>query len=147
MENHPKGVSISLTVRDGAAALDFYARAFGAGEVCRMAGPSGGVAHAEMTIGPTTVYLSEEAPEFHAVALPTDRLSSASFTILVDDCDAAHTRAVEAGAKSLVEPIDEFWGMRHALVADPFGFRWYLGQVIEQLSHEEVAARAAKLMK
>ena len=40
-----------IIVNDGARALEFYARAFGAREVLRMPGPNNRVGHAEIAIG------------------------------------------------------------------------------------------------
>lgn len=138
-------VSLSLTVRDAAIALDFYARALGAKELFRLPTPDGGVAHAEFMIGNTHIYISDEAPEWHAKAMPEDGLASCLFAIMTDNCDDAYQQAVAAGAKSLGEPTDQFWGMRSAMVKDPYGYRWSFAQRIETLSPEEIMARAEKL--
>ncbi len=135
-------VSISLTVKEGAAALDFYAEAFGAEETYRMEAPGGAVAHAEFKIGNTLIFLSEEAPEWHAKALPKSRMASCLFSIAVEDCDASFERALKAGAKPLSKPQDQFWGQRSAVVRDPFGYRWSFGQKIEEVSNEELDRRA-----
>lgn len=137
-------VSFSLTVRDAAAALDFYARALGAKELFRLATPDGGVAHAEFMVGNTQIFISDEAPEWHARAMPEDGLASCLFSIMTDNCDDAYKRAVDAGAQSLGEPMDQFWGMRSAMVKDPYGYRWAFVQRIETLSNEEIVARARK---
>ncbi len=50
----PKGyhwVTPYLSVRGGAAAIEFYKKAFGAKEIMRMPGPSGNISHAEIEIG------------------------------------------------------------------------------------------------
>src|SRR5437762_2545991 len=52
-----------LIVKDAAAALDFYKKAFGATEVMRLADPSGKVGHAEIKIGDSTIMLADEFPE------------------------------------------------------------------------------------
>jgi hypothetical protein len=52
-----------LRLHDTAAAIDFYARAFGAKELFRLVEPSGRVGHAEVKIGPVTIMLSDEYPE------------------------------------------------------------------------------------
>eukprot|EP01031_Cornospumella_fuschlensis_P013103 gene13103-16019_t len=53
-------VTPSLTVRDGAAALDFYVKAFGAVEAYRLPEPgSGKIMHAEFRIGNSTMMLSD----------------------------------------------------------------------------------------
>src|SRR6266853_1880497 len=51
-----------LTVRDAAAAIDFYKRAFGAKELHRMASPDGKVMHADIKIGDSHIFLSDEFP-------------------------------------------------------------------------------------
>jgi len=46
--------------------------------------------------------------------------------IVVPDVDAAHRRAVDAGATSLYEPMDQHYGARDSAVRDAFGNEWYL---------------------
>jgi uncharacterized glyoxalase superfamily protein PhnB len=135
-------VSLSLTVRDANAALDFYARALGAKELFRLPAPDGSVAHAEFMVGNTHIYISDEAPEWHAKAMPDDGMAACLFTIMTDNCDDAYRRALDAGAHSLGEPTDQFWGMRSAMVKDPYGYRWSFAQRTENLSSEEIMARA-----
>jgi PhnB protein len=55
-----------LIVRNAPAALEFYARAFGATEVLRMQGPDGSIVYAEMQNGNARVYLAEENPKMGA---------------------------------------------------------------------------------
>jgi len=138
-------VSLSLTVKNGNDALDFYTRAFGAEELYRMSMPDGGVAHAEFMIGNTKIYLSEDSPEWHAEAMPEGTKASCLFSIATDSCDDAFQRAVEAGGKPLSEPEDQLWGCRSAMIQDAFGYRWSFGQFIEEVSPEEMARRAKEL--
>ena len=135
-------VSFSLTVKDASSALNFYSEAFGAAELYRIPTPEGGVAHAEFMIGNTRIYISDEAPEWHAFAIPEDSLASCLFSVMTEDCDRSYNRAIKAGAESLSEPINHFWGTRSALVKDPFGYRWSLNQKVEEVSPEELARRA-----
>ena len=138
-------VSLSLTCKDASAALDFYTKAFNAQELYRMPTPGGGVAHAEFMIGNTRIYISDESEEWHAFAMPEGTMASCLFSIATDDCDKAYNHAVEAGAHSLEGPEDKFWGMRSALVKDPFGYRWSFGQFIEEVSPEEMQRRAEEM--
>lgn len=138
-------VSLSLTTRDSAAALEFYVRAFGAEEIFRLPDPQGGVAHAEFRIGNTHIFISDEAEDWHAKALPDGILAPCLFTIGTDDCDAAFRKAVEAGADPLSEPVDQFWGERSAMVKDPFGYRWGIAQHVEDVSPEELERRVKEL--
>ena len=135
-------VSLSLTVKDAARALSFYSEALGAEELFRMPSPEGGVAHAEFMIGNTRIYISDEAVEWHAFAMPESAMASCLFSIMTEDCDTAYNRAIKAGAESLSEPENNFWGSRSALVKDPFGYRWSLNQKIEDVSPEELERRA-----
>src|SRR5215813_4540417 len=49
-----------LRVRNAAAAIDFYVRAFGAREILRFEIPGGPIAHAELAIGNAVVNVAEE---------------------------------------------------------------------------------------
>ena len=138
-------ICISLTVKNTAEALEFYARAFNAKELFRMPLPDGGVGHAEFMIGNTRVCISDESEEWHAYAMPDGMAAPCLFAIQVDNCDQAFEQAVTAGAKTLNEPIDYFWGMRSAMVNDPYGYRWALGQRVEEVSPEEMMKRAKDL--
>ncbi|MBD5780184.1 VOC family protein [Pelagicoccus sp. NFK12] len=135
-------VNLSLTVKDGNKALDFYANAFGATELYRMPTPAGGVAHAEFQIGSSKIYLSDESEDWHAYAMPAGAKASCLFSIAVENCDEACAKALGAGAEVLNEPADMFWGARYAMVKDPFGYRWALTQIVEELSPEEMDRRA-----
>jgi PhnB protein len=135
-------VSLSLTVKHAAAALSFYSEAFGAEELLRMPSPEGDVAHAEFKIGNTLIYISGEAADWHAFAMPEGAMASCLFSIVTEDCDAAYDRAIQAGAKSLSEPRDQFWGARSALIKDPYGYRWSFIQKTEDVSPEELERRA-----
>ena len=56
-----------LVIKGAAEAIEFYKRAFGAEEVCRMPFPAedGGVkiGHAELQIGDSKLFLADEFPE------------------------------------------------------------------------------------
>jgi uncharacterized glyoxalase superfamily protein PhnB len=45
----------------------------------------------------------------------------------VDDVDAFHRRALDAGAEVLKAPTDEPWGMREMALRSPDGHRFMLG--------------------
>lgn len=139
-------VSISLTVKNAAEALDFYIKALGAKELYRMPKPDGGVFHAEFMIGNSLLYISDEAPDWHAVAMPEGTTASCLFAINTEDCEQSFAAAVAAGATALKQPKDEFWGARSAMVKDPFGYRWNFSQKTEEVSPEEMEKRAKEVM-
>jgi uncharacterized glyoxalase superfamily protein PhnB len=135
-----------FNVHDAAAALDFYRDAFGAIETHRLVGTDGRIGHAEMVIGTSTMMLADEYPEVGALSPQTLNGTSCSFRIdvgEVDRVDAVYRRAIELGATSIIEPADQFYGDRSAMVRDPFGQRWSITAKAEDLAFEEYEARAA----
>ena len=103
----------------------------------RMDGPDGGVAHAEVVIGDSVVMVGGADGE----SAPT----SASIHLYVSDCDATYARALQAGATSVSEPEDQFYGDRMAGVRDPSGTTWWLATRFETLTPEEMARRSEEL--
>ncbi len=101
----------NLVVRDGAAALDFYAKAFGAEEILRLHEPDGRVAHAELSLFGGVISVASEYPSLSFLGPTSDRISY-TLTVYVEDVDAVAARAVAAGAR-LERPIEvEFYGGR-----------------------------------
>jgi uncharacterized glyoxalase superfamily protein PhnB len=131
-----------LCAADASAALDFYAEAFGAVERMRMVDDTGRLGHAEFTIGDVVFYLADEHPEYGVLSPSTLGGSPVSLQLLVDDVDTSYARAVSAGATGERPPSDQFHGNRNATLRDPFGHRWSLTRPVEQLTAEELAARA-----
>lgn len=131
-----------LHVRGAAKAIDFYKSVFGATEVLRMPQPDGRITHAEIRIGNSIVMLADEFPE-RDVHGPR-HFGGVPMTLMhyTEDCDSIYKKAVAAGAKSLREPADQFYGDRMAGFEDPFGFQWYVATHIKDMSPEELQAAA-----
>jgi PhnB protein len=132
-----------LCVRGGAAAIDFYTRVFGAQELMRLTYPDGRIAHAELKLGPGTLMLVDELPEYGIQSPLAFGGTGTTIHLHVDDVDALTTRALEAGATVLRAPTDEGHGERQARLRDPFGHEWLLGHQIEAVSPEEIQRRFA----
>ena len=63
----------------------------------------------------------------------------------VEDVDRIFAQANAAGATAMMPLEDQFWGDRTGTLVDPFGHRWYVSTHKEDLTEEEIGARAAKL--
>src|ERR1043165_6310077 len=87
-----------LIVRGGAAAIDFYTKAFGAVELFRFPAPDGKIGHAEIKIGDSPIMLADEYPDMGYKSPLTIGGSPVSLMIYVDDVDSVFNRAVESGA-------------------------------------------------
>ncbi len=126
-----------LTVDGAGKLIDFMKEAFGAQERMRMPMPDGKVAHAELTIGDSVIMVSDATPEFSAMP--------GSIHLYVEDCDATFKKAVAAGARSQMEPKDQFYGDRSANVTDPAGNRWSIATHIEDVGEEDMMKRMSEM--
>jgi PhnB protein len=142
-----RGATPFLTVKDPAAALDFYHAAFGAVERVRLLEPGGQIAHAEFDIGEARFMLGHEYPGMGFSSPETLGGSPVTLHLYVDDVDAVVARAAAAGATVLRPPSDEFYGDRSARLRDPFGFTWGFATRKEEVSPEEMQRRLDALMK
>jgi PhnB protein len=136
-----------LSCKNAAAAIDFYGKAFGAGELMRMTQPDGRVGHAEIQIGAARIMLADEFPEMGFRSPASLGGSPVGIHIYVADVDALAERAVAAGAKLLRPVADQFYGDRSATLEDPFGHRWFFATHKEDVSPEELRRRHEAMTK
>ncbi|MFQ5719970.1 MAG: VOC family protein [Acidobacteriota bacterium] len=130
-------VTPSIVIKDAAAAIEFYRKAFGAEVALRLSGPEESVVHAEIQIGDSIIMLGEEGPGHHVQSPAAVKSTTATLHIYVEDVDAAHRRAVAAGATEIMPPVDMFWGDRFSSLTDPFGHSWSLATHKKDLSPAE----------
>src|ERR1700733_10890660 len=122
-------------VCDGVAkVIDFITKAFDAKEISRMSRPDGKVMHAEVKIGDSPIMFGEP--------LEASKARLGSVYMYVEDTDAVYKRAIQAGAQSVMEPADQFYGDRNAGVIDQSGNYWWIATHIEDVSDEEIKKRA-----
>jgi uncharacterized glyoxalase superfamily protein PhnB len=138
-----------LVIKGASEAIEFYKRAFGAEEICRMPMPGNDgqmkIGHAELRIGDSVLFLADEFPSYGSVG-PGDT-SPVSLHLYVTDVDASYSRAVEAGAKATMPVADMFWGDRYGKLVDPFGHNWSMATHKEDLTPEQMEERMAGAMK
>ncbi len=136
-------VSPMLTVSDGAAAIDFYVKAFDAEELGRVPGPDGKkLYHAALRINGSVVMLNDDFPEMTDGKSMTPTAlggSPVSIHLTVTDVDAKFQKAVDAGATVVMPLEDAFWGDRYGELRDPFGHLWSMGQPVREVSEQEIA--------
>jgi PhnB protein len=135
-----------LAVKGGAAALEFYGKAFGAKERFRMPGATeDSIGHAEFVIGDSILMLADESP--YGKSPLSLGGNSVSIVLYVEDADAIFDQAVSAGAKVTRPLRDEFYGDRSGTVEDPFGHHWHIMTHKEDVSPEEMNRRMAEMTK
>ena len=127
-------------VVDGAQKLiDFLKQAFDANESFCMRGAGEKVMHAEVVIGDSTIMIADVTPQSQA--------RSSMIYLYVEDVDAVYQRAVQAGATSIKEPANQFYGDRSAGVTDAVGNYWGIATHVEDVPPEEIAKRAEAFAK
>ena len=120
-----------LSVRRGAAALEFYKRAFGAEELFRLEAPDGAIV-AQLSIGEREFWISDESPEHLNFSPETLGGGTVRMILVAEDPDALFEHVVEAGATIVQSMSDEPYGWRIGRIADPFGHHWEIGKPIDQ---------------
>jgi PhnB protein len=136
-----------LVVKDAAAAIEYYKKAFGATETLRMAAPNGRIGHAEIKVGDSPIMLADECPEMGYRGPQALGGSPVSLLLYVEDVDARFSRAVAAGAKPVQPVQDQFYGDRSGTLTDPFGHTWTIATHKEDLSAEEIGRRFQEFAK
>ena len=136
-----------LVVNDARAAIQFYKEAFGAKELCVLAGPAGRVMHAEIQIGDSNLMLSDEYPGMDVLGPLSRGGATSSLMIYVKDVDQLFEQAVKAGCTVKLPLTNQFWGDRYAKLADPFGHQWAIATHVEDVSGEEIDRRSKEIAK
>ncbi|MEN3537506.1 VOC family protein [Microbispora sp. ZYX-F-249] len=118
----PRIVQVTINVADLAGSISFYRAAFDA------------VFNEEISSFQFGAWPSEDfflltvAHELNEHGKHDGPTGVSQFGLLVDDVDAAHRRAVDAGAIEVCPPADKPWKPRSSCVADPSGNRINLYQ-------------------
>jgi PhnB protein len=123
-----------LVVEDVPRLIDFLKAAFGAVETERVDGPGGRVAHAEVRIGDSIVMMGGAMERFPAI--------QTMLYVYVPDADAVYGQALQAGATSVMEPANQFYGDRSGGVKDPAGNTWWIATHVEDVPRDELQRRA-----
>ena len=118
-----RDVNVYFVVKTGKAddLIRFFKEAFGAEERLAMRDADGRLAHGEFLIGDTIVELGERE----------DWQTRVSLHLYVPDVDAVHVRAIAAGGKELMAPVDHPYGERSSSVEDVCGNHWYIAKALE----------------
>jgi len=126
-----------FSVREATRYVEFLKLAFGAREVFVAKFPDGSLLSAEVQVGDSKVVIGE---------MDTDdkNVLRSSLFMYVEDADAVFKKAVQAGAKYIQKPEDQFWGDRTGVLEDIAGNQWWIATHKEDMSAEELVRRAEK---
>jgi DNA-binding transcriptional MerR regulator len=116
---------ISILVYDDIPTIHAYlVGVFGLGEGRLDYDGDGHCVHGEVQAGDGLIWLHRVSPRF-GLASPKSLGGANGITaVMVDDVDAHHVRAVEAGAEIVYPPVDQPYGHREYSARDPEGGLW-----------------------
>jgi len=132
----------ALTCKNAAQAIDFYKKALGAKEINRMEMPGGMIGHAELQIGDSKLFVSDEFPGMSSAPDPNSKAAPPAYIFLyTDNVDDVFNNAVSSGCKVTMPLQDQFWGDRYGRLTDPYGHSWGLAQHVEDVAPAEMERR------
>ncbi len=122
-----------MVIEGAAKLLEFMEQAFSAQVLSRSDGPGGKIMNAEIKIGDSMLMIADSRDDHQPMP--------SSIYLYVEDTDSIYSKALNAGATSLMEPADQFYGDRNAGIKDPSGNHWWIATHIEDVSPEEMEKR------
>ena len=137
-ENMPRIIP-NVFYDDPAAALEWLSKSFGFETRSSMAGPDGGIMHAEMQVADSAFMMGPTSarPEWQSPKSLGGKVTI-SLYVYVDDVDAHCARARSAGAKIVSELETMFWGDRTYVAEDLEGHRWTFSQHVKDVAPEDM---------
>ncbi len=145
---HLHTVTPRLVFRDeGAAALRFYTEAFGAEVLDEPIFEGDRVIHAEMRLGDSVVYVTDEGDGEGVAPGSVNGKVTAIMALNIPNVDELWKQAVDAGCEIIYPLADQFYGDRGGRLRDPFGHQWMLSTHIEDVAPDEMERRMAEMMK
>ncbi len=133
-----------LTVRDMRKAVSFYVDGLGFTLRGIMDSPQGPM-HAELRFRDTTLMLSPESREQRSFSANTIGNTPVTLYLLVEDVDDVFQKAVDAGGKVAMPVMDQFWGDRSGMIADPEGNKWMIATHKADYSEAEMTEAMRKM--
>lgn len=116
--------------RDAEAALKWLTGAFGFEPLAQYTGEEGRLVHAEMQFRKGVIMLGQAQPTDDSPATrrqKTTRAGGPGVYLVVEDVDAHHERAKQAGAEIITSPEDTSFGTRLYRARDLEGYEWSFG--------------------
>lgn len=116
---------ISILVYDDIPAIHAHlVSVFGLGEGRLDYDGDGNCVHGEVQAGDGVIWLHAVSPRFGLSSPKSLGGANGITAVMVDDVDAHHTRAAQAGAEIIYPPVDQPYGYREYSARDPEGGLW-----------------------
>jgi len=109
-----------FTVSDADQLVEFVVEVFGGAIVVTNRYPNGRIQHARIRIGDSVMMLNESNEHCFA--------NVSQMYLYVEDVESKYTKALDAGAVSIMAPNDRPYGDRIAGIKDPCGNIWWIAR-------------------
>ena len=122
-----------LMVQDVEKELNFIENVFGGDIIERVFHPEGNLIHGEARIRDSVIMIGKAKKGFPPV--------EAMIYVFRRDVEETFLSALENGAESISKPHETFYGMKEAGVKDQQGVQWWIAEIVENISREEMQQR------
>jgi len=139
-------VTTMLTVTDIPGAAAFYQKALGFARLGPiMKGPDGKPMHAELKLRDAKLMLGPESPQGRSAK--SIGATPVTLYLTTENVDKLVAKAVKLGATMIAPAMDQFWGDRTAVIADPEGNTWMIATHIAEPTPQEMKKKMTEMMK
>lgn len=128
-----------LIVDDVKGLIEFMKNTFETKMIGDMHTDGDKVMHAEIMLGDTIIMMGQASEQFKAMPVVLN--------VYVKDVDTTFKRGLEAGATSIRNVADQFYGDRSGGLADKWGNQWWVSTHVEDVSPEEMERRHKEYME
>ncbi|MEZ5894863.1 MAG: VOC family protein [Parvularculaceae bacterium] len=138
--DQPKGLASAVFYKDAKAAFAWLETAFGFEPAFVLLDADGALAHAQMSVGGSTLMVGNEWGEaFRSPQTVGGTNTQAVHVFLAEgeDIDAHCARARAAGAQIIAEPDTQFYGDRTYRAKDREGHIWTFAVTVKKMSSDE----------
>ena len=130
-------ISPYLMVESVEKQVDFLTKVFDVKFREPLKTPDGSIIHVVGMFHEVAIMIGKTRP-----GLPQERSINYVFT---DDVDKLYNRALNYGARSLMKPVDQFYGFRECGVVDEQNNQWWIANKFENLSPDEIRKRIQEM--
>lgn len=121
----------TLKYENAPDAIEWLCKAFDFNKHIVVEGEPGKIAHAQLTFGNAMIMLSSargnEFDNYQKTPKAVGGAGTQSPYIIISDVDSHHAKALDAGAKIVMQPEDQDYGGRAYSCLDPEGYLWNFG--------------------
>ncbi len=131
------GVEIDMIVEDSLAAFSTYEKVFKA-EKIEGTNYEKGLNEVIFIMLNTRFHLLDENPEYDLYAPKKENPNTMWCNLLIEDIEETFKIAEGEGFQT-IQPIAELkeFGVKNAVIVDPFGYSWMLHQILKEVSFED----------